>query len=172
MKKNYKYKRILIFGASGSGKNWLGERLSEKSGIKFYDTDEIAWKKKYTAKRSRGEKRKKVEWITKKESWVIGTGTISYVGSAERRAQLIIILQSDAFLEAFRVFSRYVKRKFKGGSDTLGKTLELIWWSYKDNHTSSGSRYNYFNKLKLKYPNKVKFFSQREKHDFLEGVGG
>ena len=165
------YKRILIFGAAGTGKNWLGERLSEKSGIKFYDTDDIAWVKKYILKRDRDEKRKKLGKIVKGESWIVATGAISYVSEAEKGAQLIIIIQDNVFRESFRIFKRYVKRKRKGKSDTLGKTLRLIRESHKECHKSSGSRYNYFRELKLKYPRKVRVFSQKEKREFLRGFG-
>jgi SpoVK/Ycf46/Vps4 family AAA+-type ATPase len=48
--------RILILGAPGTGKNWTGERIAKNLGIPFYDTDDIAWKQKYTLKRSHKEK--------------------------------------------------------------------------------------------------------------------
>ena len=168
---NFKYKRILIFGASGTGKNWLGERLSGKSGIKFYDTDDIAWKKRFTLQRDRKEKLQMLKGIARKKSWVIATGATTYIGDAVKRADLIIVLKSNIFLEGYRMISRYVKGKFRGKSDTLGPFFKNIRENYRENHTSSGKYVKFFEGLKIKYPKKVKFFSQKEKREFLRGFG-
>lgn len=77
-------KRILIFGASGAGKNWLGERLSKKSGIKFYDTDNLVWVKRFTVRRDFNKKCEMLRKICKKDKWIIATGATTYVGCAEK----------------------------------------------------------------------------------------
>lgn len=165
------YKRILIFGASGSGKNWFGDRLSDKSGIKFYDTDDIAWKKKFTVERGRKDKLRMLKEIVRKKSWVIATGATSYIGDAVERADLIIVLKSNIVREGYRMFSRYVKGRFKGKSDTLGPFFKNVYENYRDHHTASGKYSKFFEGLKVKYPKKVRVFSQHDKHEFLRRFG-
>ena len=166
--KRSRYKRILIFGAAGTGKTWLAKRLSEKSGISYFDTDDIAWKKKYTLERSRDEKEVMLNNICKKNEWVICSGATSYVACAVERADLIIILEVNVVRGAYRIIARHIKRKSKGKEGTLKHTLKLIQLSYLANHTSSGKGHVHYEKLKAKYPKKVEVFSHKKKHEFLK----
>lgn len=167
VERDFEYNRVLIFGASGSGKNWFGERLSDKSGIKFYDTDDIAWIRKFTKERDRKDKLRMLKEIARKKSWVIATGATSYIGDAVKRADLIIVLKSSISLEGYRMLSRYIKGRLRGKSNTLGPFFKNVCENYKDYHTSLGKYCELFEEIKLKYPKKIKFFSQHEKRKFL-----
>lgn len=168
VREKFEHKRILIFGASGTGKNWLGEKLSEKSGIKFYDTDDLAWIKRFTIKRNYDEKSEMLKKICKRDKWIIGTGATSYVGCAEKRANLIIILQAGFFRSTYRIIKRHIKNNRSGKEKSLHNPFKLAYSNYLS-HRAKGKSNTHFEKLKLKYPNKVQFFSQREKHEFLKG---
>ena len=158
------HKRIFIIGAPGSGKNWLAERLSKKSGIPYYDTDDIAWKKKYTIKRTHEEKCKRVDKISKQDAWILCSGGRTYLGNTPKRAQIIIILQEHIVREAFRIF----KRHLKGGPGTLKDTLKTIHGGYKKYHKPTGKIYQYYEELKQKYPEKILVLSKQGKHKYLE----
>lgn len=164
-------RRILIFGASGTGKNWLGERLSEKSGIRFYDTDDIAWEKRFTVERKWGEKLRMLKDVAKKKSWVIGTGATTYVDEAVKRSDLIIILKGGFLCTTYRIVKRHIKNSISGKEKSLYNPFRLAYLNYLD-HRHGGKYDIYFEKLKLKYPKKVRVFSQREKREFLRNFSG
>jgi len=167
MVKKKEYKRILICGTgSGSGKNWLGEKLSEKFRVKFYDTDDLAWVKRFTVKREYDKKCKMLKDIAKKDKWIIATGATSYVGPAEKRANLIIILDIGFFRSTYRILKRDVQHSRGGKEKSLHSPLKLAYINFL-HHKRRNGKGKYIERLMKKYPKKVKVFSQSEKRKFL-----
>lgn len=164
-----KHKRILIFGYSGSGKNWFGERLSLKSGVKFYDTDDLAWVKRFTVQRDYNEKCKMLKKICKRDRWIIVTGATSYVDCAIERADLIIILDIGFVRSTYRIVRRNRKKK-KEGEVSLHSPFKLAHINFLD-HWRRRKGHSFFKKLILKYPKKVKVMTQKEKRKFLKEFG-
>jgi len=166
--KKARYKRILICGTSaGSGKNWLGDRLSEKSGVKFYDTDDLAWVKRFTVKRDYGVKCKMLKDIAKKNKWIIATGATSYVGPAEKRADLIIVLDIGFFRSTYRIIKRDRKHERMGIEKSLHSPLKLAYINYLHHRRKIGNG-KHIEILMKKYPKKVMVLNQKEKRKFLE----
>ena len=166
MVKKKKYKRILIRGTgSGSGKNWLGERLFEKSGIKFYDTDDLAWVKRFTIKRDYDEKCKMLKYIAKKDEWIIATGATSYVESVEKRADLIAILDIGFFRSTYRIIKRDIEHSRSGKEKSLHSPFKLAYINFLHHKRRNDDRH--IEMLMKKYPKKIKIFSQLEKRRFL-----
>ncbi len=160
-------KRVFIVGYSGSGKNWLGEQLSKKSGIKFYDQDDFAWIKKFTIERPWKVKARMLAKVCEKDKWVICGAGFSYLGDIPKRAEVIIILKTSPLRNFLRHIKRYTKRKIKGEEDSL----KGIWEMTKGNREESkptGRAYKFFKELKKKYPKKVKILTNKEKHKFLK----
>ena len=154
-------KRIFIAGASGSGKNWLAERLSDVFGIRYYDLDDIAWVKKYTIMRDQKEKIRRVDAISKKKKWIICGAGRTYLGKMPERADVIIVLRAHAAREMFRVLKRHIKRNIRGESNRLKTLINNFIWSYKDYHKPTGESYLFLKKLEKKYPKKVLILSKR-----------
>ncbi|MBN1275775.1 hypothetical protein JXA12_05825 [Candidatus Woesearchaeota archaeon] len=159
--------RILILGAPGTGKNWLSERVSTALSIPFFDTDDIAWKRKYAQKRTHEEICALVEKNVVKDSWVIGSGARSYLESAVMRSTHIIILQEPFARTVFRIFRRYLNRKVKREYDTLKGVLWLVKDSRQRYYKSSGKIYQFYEQLKKDFPEKTMVLSKKGTKEYL-----
>jgi adenylate kinase family enzyme len=162
------YKRILIFGSPGSGKNWFGERFSGKTGIKFYDTDDMAWKKRFTIRRSWDEKFAMLKKTSAKDKWIIGTGATSYIEPAVKRAELIIMLKVGFFRSTYRILRRQILHSREGREESQYSILSLACQNLL-RHLKKDKQEVYFEELRVKYPNKCIKLSQNEKQKILEG---
>ncbi len=162
------YKRIFIAGASGSGKNWLAERLSDILSIPHYDLDDVAWIKKYTIKRSKKEKAGKVDKISKKKKWIICGAGKSYLGKMPEMADVIIILRMHAAREMFRVLKRHIRRNIKGESNRMKTLINNFIWSYKDYHRLSGKSSLFLKELEEEYSEKILILSKKGVGQYLK----
>lgn len=160
--------RIIILGGPGTGKNWLGERLSKKKSVPHYDTDDILWKKKYTSKRTREERKKKINSIAKKKDWIIAGAAKEWLGDAPKKADEIVILQEHILCVLYRILKRFIYRVFTGkpNGGPLG-WYKVAKWGYDNFHKENGEGYQYFKRLQKKYPDKVKFLDKHGKHQYL-----
>ena len=124
-------KRILILGSSGSGKTYFGKILSKKLKIKQYDLDDIHYKRKFDISRTKEEKKKVLDKISKRPSWIITGVRFSWIDCAIKRADKIIILQRNVFIESYRVIKRFIKRKYGPNppEETLKNLFDLIKWN-------------------------------------------
>ena len=105
------YKKILIFGATNSGKSTLAKTLSKKLKIRHYDMDDIFWKRKYDKKRTDKECKKLLKIKCKKKQWIIEGAYSRWVECAVKSADLIILLKIPLRKLAFRLTKRTIKRK-------------------------------------------------------------
>ena len=161
-------KRIYILGGLGTGKNWLGERLNKKLGVRFYDLDDLTWKKKYTIERSRAMKARMLDRICSKDEWIIGGVGISFVGRVPKRATEIIILKEKLSVESCRILRRYVKNKFRGKSDRLKFVISAGVWNYKNCHRVAGKLSAFYKELEKKYPKKVVILNKKGVGEYLK----
>jgi adenylate kinase family enzyme len=169
MVKNKKgYDRIYITGSSGAGKNWLAERLSETFGISYYDLDDIAWIKKYTIKRDKKEKAKKVDEISRKKKWIICGAGNTYLGKMPDRSDMIIILRAHAAREMFRVLKRHIKKNMNGESSRLKTLINNFIYNYKDYHRPTGKSYQFLKKLGKKHSKKILILSKKGVGKYLK----
>ncbi|MGD9276691.1 MAG: hypothetical protein PVJ67_05955 [Candidatus Pacearchaeota archaeon] len=162
-----KDKRILIFGRAGTGKNWFGEKLSEKLKIKFYDMDDFSWKKRFTVRYSKTEILKNAQSAVRKEKWIIGGWTAAYADLAKEKADLIIILKANFLVTTYRIIRRNIKHK--GKEESPYNSFQLAWQNFlvyfwKDEQKAR------FEDIIRKYPKKVLILNQKEKREFLEAV--
>jgi adenylate kinase family enzyme len=165
-----RYKRILICGTSScAGKNWFGERLSKKTGFKFYDTDDMAWVKRFTVQRDYKEKCKMLKDVAKKDKWIIATGATSYVEPAEKRADLIIVLKIGFLRSSYRMIRRNRKHEKSGKEKSLHSSFGLVGLNYK-HHCGKIGNAKHIEMLIKKYPKKIMVMTQKEKNKFLECI--
>jgi adenylate kinase family enzyme len=158
----------LVFGPPGSGKNWFGERLSFKMRIRFYDTDDMAWKRRFTIKRSWDEKFAKLNETAKKDKWIIGTGATSYIELAVKRAELIIMLKVGFIRSTYRIIRRQILHSREEKEESQYSILSLAWQNLL-RHLKKDKQKIYFNELKRKFPNRCIVLSQREKQRIIDG---
>ena len=66
-----KFKKIYIFGASGSGKSYLADKLSNLLKISHYDMDDVRFIHKFSKARTKEKRKKLVDKIIRKKKWII-----------------------------------------------------------------------------------------------------
>ena len=106
-----KQRKILIFGATNSGKSTLAKILSKKLKIRHYDMDDIFWKRKYDQKRTDKQCEKLLKIKCKKKQWIIEGAYSRWVECAIKSADFIILLKIPLRKLVFRLTKRTIKRK-------------------------------------------------------------
>lgn len=150
-------KRIFILGDPGSGKNYLGQKLSVMRNIPFYDLDDIRFIRKFDIDRPKHLRKRMLKALVKKEKWVIGGVTYSWIEPALKRAQFIIILREKFLTECIRIIKRHIKRRFdkKYSKESFSGLLQLIKYDYSHFHKKDGPGIEQLKKIKKIYENKV-----------------
>lgn len=149
-----KIKRIYIIGTSGSGKSFLSKKLSEKLNIPCYDLDDIFWYKKYTKKRNVSARKKLLAKISRKDKWIIEGVFGSWIETAMKKADLVIILDIHIARMAWRILKRYFKRS-GAHEESFKDALYLVKYAHSYKKGGHSSSYNIHislvKKHKLKY---------------------
>ncbi len=151
-----KLSRILILGNAGTGKNYRGERLSKAIRIPFYDIDDIIFKEKFTIIRSKPQRSRLARTLAKKRRWICGAFPSAWNSSLAQSSQKIIILTENRIILAYRIITRYFKRKHSQAPEKeslfgLWNLLKFMWHDFRP----EGKKGIYFEKIKKKYACKI-----------------
>jgi len=130
------YRKIHIIGAPGSGKTFCSIKLQELIKLRAYDLDQIFWQHNKNAYiRSSEELRSgKLNQVLSQESWIIEGVYYKWLADAFRDADLIVFLNPPVLLRQWRIFKRFLKRKFILGQfrkESLASFMEMYWWNKK-----------------------------------------
>jgi len=125
---NKKGLKIHITGASGSGTTTLGRAISEKYGIKHFDTDDFYWEKTkipFTVKRDRGEAAELMKKnLESNDSWVISGSLCEWGDFTVKYYDFIIFLYLDQEIRIKRLREREIKSFGKKAISKGGKMYE------------------------------------------------
>ncbi|MCX6750887.1 MAG: AAA family ATPase [Candidatus Pacearchaeota archaeon] len=121
-----KYKKIVIFGLTASGKTTLAKNISKILNIKVYHSDDFAYKKKWTIKSSEKEFMHKLGNVTRKKEWIIEGVHSEWLSNAVKKTDLVIFLNPHKFVMTKRALIRS-----KGKKDSLKQKLKLLYWIYR-----------------------------------------
>lgn len=163
--------RIHIVGASGSGKTWLSQKLSEKYGIPAYELDDLFWddsKSGYSVKREEEERDRMFHDIVFRESWIIEGVQHAWVGESFESADVIYCLETPPALCHFRIVKRFLVRKWNHTcreKEDLQSLLRLLKWTRKFYRVNFPEIRN----ILVRYENKVVFLrSEAQMRSILE----
>jgi adenylate kinase family enzyme len=130
------YRKIHIIGGPGSGKTYTATKLQELTDLKAYDLDKVFWDQNETTYvRSNEQSRtEKLNQILSQENWIVEGVYYKWLASSFHDTDLIIILNPPVLLRQWRIFKRFLMRKFILGQfskETLSSFLEMFWWNQK-----------------------------------------
>jgi adenylate kinase family enzyme len=155
----FPYQRIVVVGATSSGKSTLAERLAQKLNLNYIELDALYWKAGWVGS-SEDEFREKVKAATENTGWVVAGNYGVSRDIVWPRAEAVIWLDYPFFLILGRLLRRIWIR---------WRTKELLWGTNREPlwiHLKLWSKDSLINwlfqtywKRKRTYP---KFFAQRE----------
>jgi len=129
--------RVLITGNGGSGKTWLGDRLSQRLSVPLVRLDDLYWDGAYGGKER--DKRVVFDEVAERAnegSWVM-EGVYGWLlpAALPRATEFIFLdLPVDACLDNVR------RRGNQGGGDEAAFAALLAWVAEYPNRTNANSR--------------------------------
>jgi len=122
-----RYKKIIIFGPTASGKTTLAEKIEKILKTKIYHTDDFAYKKKWTVKSTKEEFTTKLKKVIMKDKWIIEGVHSEWLASAIKESDLVIFVNPSKIIMTARALKRSKERK----KDTFKQKLKLLYWIYR-----------------------------------------
>jgi adenylate kinase family enzyme len=110
-------------GDAGRGKSTFAEKLSKKTGIPVYSTDDFFWKVKFTEPRDRAESERMISEIFKKSEWIVEGSTRRLLNEALPLADQIYLLEFKNILLQYVVL---IKRCFSREHERLIDLWKLL----------------------------------------------
>jgi len=137
-------RRIVLDGATGSGKSTAAARIARRLGVPLIDADEIGWLPGWVA-RDRDEQRALITDATAGDAWVVDSAYNSWSDLLLPRAELIVGLDYPRWLSLGRLLTRTARRLCSrepvcnGNRETLRRVLArdsiIVWhfssWKHK-----------------------------------------
>lgn len=130
------YRKIHIVGGPGSGKTFSSTKLQALTNLNAYDLDKVFWDQNENAYVRSTEKcrTEKLNQVLSQENWIVEGVYYKWLADSFRDADLIVILNPPVLLRQWRIFKRFLKRKFILGQfrkETLASFIEMFWWNQK-----------------------------------------
>lgn len=140
--------KLHIFGASGSGVTSLGQLLAEKTGLKYFDSDDYFWIKTeppFRHRRNPDERNKLIlSDLSKSEDWILG-GSIFHWGEnlfPEFDLKIFLYLPGALRIERLkrRELERYGDLIYKDEKRAKQFSDFIAWATDYDNNTGLANR--------------------------------
>ena len=122
--------KILIIGIVASGKTTLAKRLSNESGIDYYEIDSIVHDDYNKRKRSNIEQQNIIKEINKKDSWIIEGTLRKNLYNLLDEADKIIYIDIPLNVRKKRILIRFIKQKFGLEDCNYKPTLKMLRMMY------------------------------------------
>ena len=132
--------KIHIIGIGGSGKSFLGNKISRKLACPILELDRIFWDKnalEYGIKAPKEERMQDLQEFMQNESYVIEGVYYNWLDDAFSKADKIILLDVSICLATYRILKRFTKQKLGfskncyAKKETLKSLYKLISWNFK-----------------------------------------
>ncbi|MEK7116618.1 MAG: hypothetical protein AAB837_00435 [Patescibacteria group bacterium] len=119
----YKHKKILILGDAGRGKSTFAQKLSDKTGILHYSTDDFFWKVKFTEPNDKEQSVREISNIYKQDEWIMEGTTRRLIREGLEKADVVYLLQFNHMIQQYYSL---IKRKFRRKHESLGDLWGLL----------------------------------------------
>lgn len=101
--------RILVYGATGSGKSTMARRLSELTGIPWTSVDDICWQPDWV-QMPQDEQLAHFDILTRTDSWILDSAYGAWRHLAHERADLVVALDYARLTSLTRLLRRTASR--------------------------------------------------------------
>lgn len=130
------YRKIHIIGAPGSGKTYVATKLEALTYLTTYDLDKVFWDQssRNYVRASEQVRTENLNHILSHDHWIVEGVYYKWLASSFNDADIIVILNPPVLIRQWRIFKRFLKRKFILGQfrkETLASFIELFWWNQK-----------------------------------------
>ena len=157
--------RIYIIGGLGSGKSFLSKKLSEKSGLEYFEMDKIVFKESKFEERTEQERNVIFENILKKDNWILeGTFTEEWIVPGLSRATKIIYLSTLPSLRLFRFMKRIIKQGIHKQNNLLNRIKLVLGFKHKEWNRTAEKYKQLLEPFKSKV---ITLRSKKEVNDFM-----
>jgi len=128
------YRKIHIVGGPGSGKTFSATKLAKNTGVSAYDLDRVFWKQCQNSyiRACENIRDEKLASILSNDSWIIEGVYYKWLTDSFKDADIIIILNPSVHLRQWRIFKRFLYRKFilrQYKKETLSSFIEMFYWN-------------------------------------------
>lgn len=154
-------RRICISGGPGSGKSYLGKKLSGLLKLPYTRLDAIYWDDafgRWEKPRPKNMRDKQFRSIIQNKNWIIEGHYPDWVKSGFSKADVIIFLKTGLLKRDLNLLTRFIKRKsgiIKGKKESLKDRAKLIGFSHKYDLSEAESAVSEFK-------NKTLFFNSAD----------
>ena len=161
------YKRILILGTGGSGKTTLGKKIGKIISAESKSVDDLRYSNDFNHRFSDKKQDNNLKRLLGKNKWVLdGVYNETYITSALKKADLIIVLKSSRLKLVYQIMKRELA-KINRKNKPLFSLLKILYWSQKF------KRHNEAKPLQLaeKFKKKLIFLENNsQKKDFINAL--
>lgn len=128
------YRKIHIVGGPGSGKTYSSNKLQEATNLIAYDLDQVFWDQSENTyiRASKELRSEKLKEILSNNSWIIEGVYYKWLEESFQKADIIVILNPHVVIRQWRIFKRFIVRKFLLGDfrkETFSSFVELWQWN-------------------------------------------
>ncbi len=132
-------RRILVYGATGSGKSTMAQALSELAGIPWTSVDDLCWRPGWVAVPP-SEQLAHFDALTASDSWILDAAYPAWRHLAYERADVVIAMDYPRLVSLTRVLRRTATRMRRreeicnGNHETWRRFLSrdsLVVWHFR-----------------------------------------
>jgi len=136
---NYKYKKILVLGDAGRGKSTFAEKLSNKTSIPHYSTDDFFYRVKFTEVNDREKSVEEIAHVYEQDEWIMEGTTRRLILAGLEKADIIYLLNfKNIIYQYYFLIKRSLTRKYESLNGLLQLLKHVTYKKYKKgygNHT-------------------------------------
>ena len=142
--------KIQVVGLSGCGKTTLSKKISKKYNLKYFEIDDILYKKKYSQKNTDLFIESKIQKTLKEEKFILDGTFLNFKFSDYKKFDLIIIIKINFVKNLYFIFYRFFKNKEINFLDLL-KNIEILFKTTFLENSKKVELHNYFIEKNCKY---------------------
>lgn len=134
-----RFRRIMVYGVTGSGKTTLARKIGEKTGLPWHSVDDLTWEPGWIAVPA-DEQRRRIQAICDRPEWVLDTAYGQWRDIPLASVELIVALDYPRWLSFFRLLRRSIQRAIdkrpicNGNIESFKLMLShdsILFWHFK-----------------------------------------